>query len=697
MRKWKFAFTLVELIVTLLIIGTLIGFAVPRYMESQATARANTFVANVREIKSALEAYRASSGVGEQLQYPASLTELQEFTKKPINPYTNKTMLSDDPLASGIVYSSDGLTYSLCIAQQDIDDINKNNIVDEPLPMFADETCDSQIVPIANGKTITLIANPVGAGSPTATPNPAILGATVTLIPTPSSCYEFSSWSSSDVTVSNDQFVMPEQNVTVTANYIVKQYNVSVTSNNTAYGTVTGSGVYGCGSTAVLTATPKTGYKFVGWYENNNETAATTTYSFVVTSSRTIVAKFAINITITFTRNSVAYTSNGMQIDANTPRYETGKFGQGIFIEEGTINLLTANQSSVETDSSGLEVWTVSGDVIDIERDTTTAWHGNVSAKSNQPVEFGIRTTPQPTSTTAGIYYTGSVYAKSSNPQTAKLQIWFLPSNTSFTVNINLTTSWTRFSVTRQAPSGTTSVYIQLISAPNNTIWWDGAQLEPKMYATSWILGGTIRDPETLTVAPVSSLFPVAREGTIELWVYIPEFWQTSIPNWRRIWSISDNGAPGMFLLMYDSRAYPPPGYVMRGSIVMSFTSKFGVVQNRYLPKPSVGWHHFAVRWTYASDDIVIFQDGVRMIGLQYPAFPDSFPSNILSIGGLATSSSGPTISDNIGTTIDDIRISNRARSDQEIRTLYQSGQPAPVDAWTVLKLDFNSNLNQAY
>lgn len=81
MRKWKFAFTLVELIVTLLIIGTLVGFAVPRYMESQATARANTFVANVREIKSALEAYRASSGVGEQLQYPASLTELQEFTK----------------------------------------------------------------------------------------------------------------------------------------------------------------------------------------------------------------------------------------------------------------------------------------------------------------------------------------------------------------------------------------------------------------------------------------------------------------------------------------------------------------------------------------------------------------------------------------------------------------------------------------
>jgi len=43
---------------------------------------------------------------------------------------------------------------------------------------------------------------------------------------------------------------------------------------------------------------------------------------------------------------------------------------------------------------------------------------------------------------------------------------------------------------------------------------------------------------------------------------------------------------------------------------------------------------------------------------------------------------------------IDDLRISNRARTDAEILSAYQSGQPAPVDANTILKADFDGNLD---
>jgi len=44
--------------------------------------------------------------------------------------------------------------------------------------------------------------------------------------------------------------------------------------------------------------------------------------------------------TLTFTRSSVAYKSDGTQVAANVPRFEPGKFSQAIMVGEGTTNLL---------------------------------------------------------------------------------------------------------------------------------------------------------------------------------------------------------------------------------------------------------------------------------------------------------------------------------------------------------------------
>ena len=57
-----------------------------------------------------------------------------------------------------------------------------------------------------------------------------------------------------------------------------------------------------------------------------------------------------LNYPFTFTRSSIAYKQDGTLDDLNEPRYEAARFGPGIMLEEGTSNLLTANQSSVETD-----------------------------------------------------------------------------------------------------------------------------------------------------------------------------------------------------------------------------------------------------------------------------------------------------------------------------------------------------------
>jgi|GEM_PF-2030124 len=65
-------------------------------------------------------------------------------------------------------------------------------------------------------------------------------------------------------------------------------------------GLVNGIGTYNAGQTAQLTASPKAGYKFLNWTENGFSVSNFATYSFTVTSNRTLVANFAPLATFTF-------------------------------------------------------------------------------------------------------------------------------------------------------------------------------------------------------------------------------------------------------------------------------------------------------------------------------------------------------------------------------------------------------------
>lgn len=69
-------------------------------------------------------------------------------------------------------------------------------------------------------------------------------------------------------------------------------YNISVTASPAAGGGVSGGGSWGAGTTATVTASANSGYRFVNWTENGIAVSSSATYSFAVSASRNLVANF---------------------------------------------------------------------------------------------------------------------------------------------------------------------------------------------------------------------------------------------------------------------------------------------------------------------------------------------------------------------------------------------------------------------
>ncbi len=70
------------------------------------------------------------------------------------------------------------------------------------------------------------------------------------------------------------------------------RYNVEVTVNDPAMGTVTGAGEYKENETATLTATPAEHHRFVNWTKSAEIVSTEATYSFAVTENITLTATF---------------------------------------------------------------------------------------------------------------------------------------------------------------------------------------------------------------------------------------------------------------------------------------------------------------------------------------------------------------------------------------------------------------------
>lgn len=209
-------------------------------------------------------------------------------------------------------------------------------------------------------------------------------------------------------------------------------------------------------------------------------------------------------VSATFTRASVAYLEDGTEVEAGQPRFEQGKFGQAVKVEEGTTNYLNGASDIASPFVGGTlvtkpEVVSPCGDVV-IEwtagrDDDYTNFKGAVSCSAGEKV-------------------TVSIWARKIS-SSAHCEFYFSHDGTYSNFGFFPTLEWQRYSFTVTC-TGTTTVSTRLDNnIQGDIVQFSGWQLEKKPYPTSFVDG--TRSPETLII-PTAGVIDT-QKGTIAMWV----------------------------------------------------------------------------------------------------------------------------------------------------------------------------------
>ena len=145
--------------------------------------------------------------------------------------------------------------------------------------------------PVDPGETpqayITVLSNNTVMGRTKGTAS-YFVGDTITIQAIPNSGYLFTGWE--DGSVDPLRSVVVTENATYTAYFSPQSFTVTVLSDNSEMGTVSGGGTYLYQSSATLVAQPAEGYQFVRWSDDNTEWM----HNIYVTSDTTLIAYFSI-------------------------------------------------------------------------------------------------------------------------------------------------------------------------------------------------------------------------------------------------------------------------------------------------------------------------------------------------------------------------------------------------------------------
>lgn len=119
-------------------------------------------------------------------------------------------------------------------------------------------------------------------------------------------------------------------------------FQITATTDDSEVGTVTGTGIYECGSNCTLTATPYAGYDFCSWTEDGTVVSMNSTYSFLVSRDRNLVANFMDYLGETC---SIVFELNDDYGDGWNDNFLTVSYSAGCISEEQ----LTIYSGNLET------------------------------------------------------------------------------------------------------------------------------------------------------------------------------------------------------------------------------------------------------------------------------------------------------------------------------------------------------------
>ena len=184
--------------------------------------------------------------------------------------------------------------------------------------------------------TINVSANPVAGGNVSGGGTYSS-GSSVTVSASANSGYSFVNWTEGGVQVSASASYTfsATANRTLVANFAQsgQSYTVTVKASPKSDGTVSGGGTFASGSSVTVTASPHTGYIFTNWTQNGAVVSTSASYTFNLTSSRTLVANF--------TQTSGSYT---ISLSASPARGGSVS-GAGTF-SSGTSHTVTATPAA---------------------------------------------------------------------------------------------------------------------------------------------------------------------------------------------------------------------------------------------------------------------------------------------------------------------------------------------------------------
>lgn len=364
-------------------------------------------------------------------------------------------------------------------------------------------------------------------------------------------------------------------------------------------------------------------------------------------------------------------------VQDNVPRYGRGLRGPAIHIDGGSQNELTASAAT-----SGTLFWSVAAsalvawdpNVIGPMDPTDTTWTAGYLTGCIR-IFFGpgtttadhAHTTDTPVGTYSNLYITASVWLKGRGTVNLRARDGSGSiTHTANTVDVALTNTWTRYSVTGLCTSPSTVADIAIFSKGTQAVCWAwGWQIEKKLAPTALIQtsgAAAARAAETYTVAtPVP-----AYEGTISFWIK---------------WGGDDGGLAATATNLFDGTGCTGNEqfaiwYNQGASVLQFYTAAAGA--DRFV-QVSVDlqrdvWYHVAVTWTNSAGLIS------RAIYVSSTAIGGTLSATDTSADWYASFGTGfalaPTLAGmtHIASQYQELRIDSRAWSAAEVTEQYERG-----------------------